>query len=138
MNPRINCITLAVDHIEKSLAFYRDGLGLITERIAGGDDHVAMFLPGDLCLVLILRAEFARFTKPANQTDAARGVSECIFSYFASGKEEVEDILKRVEAAGGELPTQAKEQPWGYAGYFKDPDCHLWEVMWNSKLTSKS
>ncbi len=46
--------------------------------------------------------------------------------------------LKRVDAAGGVVPGQAKEQPWGYAGLFKDPDGHLWEVMWNHRLTSES
>jgi uncharacterized protein len=138
MKPRINCITLAVDNIEKSLAFYRDGLELASERIAGGDDHTAFFLPGDLCLVLILRDGFAGFTKLADQTNAARSVSECILSYFAASQEEVDTILKRVAAAGGEIASPAKEQPWGYAGLFKDPDGHLWEVMWNPHITSKS
>jgi predicted lactoylglutathione lyase len=138
MNARISCITLPVDNVKKSLAFYRDGLGLTTERIAEGDDHVAMFLPGDLCLVLILREEFTQFTKLSNQEDAARGASEYIFSYFAASRDEVDATLKRVEAAAGLVPGQAKEQPWGYAGLFKDPDGHLWEVMWNHHLTSES
>ncbi len=35
MKPRIKVITLGVDDLEKSLAFYRDGLGLSTQGIIG-------------------------------------------------------------------------------------------------------
>ena len=52
MKPRISIITLAVDNLERSLNFYRDGLGLPTQGIT--DDHVAFFLEGDLALVVIL------------------------------------------------------------------------------------
>lgn len=138
MKTRINCITLAVDQLEKSLVFYRDGLGLPTKDVADATDHLALELPGDLYLVLLLREEFSEFAKLANQQEVLRGMSECILSYFAASKEEVDAILTRVEAAGGEIPSQAKEHPWGYAGYFTDPDGHLWEVMWNSKLKRKS
>ncbi len=138
MNPQINCLTLAVDEVEKSLAFYRDGLGLTTKVQADGDDHVAIFLPNNLCLVLILRESFTEFTRLANQTDAAPDTSECILSYFAASKAEVDAVLKRVAAAGAQVPHQAKAQPWGYAGLFTDPDGHLWEVMWNPNFNSKS
>ncbi|HEX7635772.1 MAG TPA: VOC family protein, partial [Noviherbaspirillum sp.] len=35
MKPRIKVITLGVDDLNRSLAFYRDGLGLPTEGIIG-------------------------------------------------------------------------------------------------------
>lgn len=35
MQPRISIITLGVNNLEKSLAFYRDGLGLQTNGIIG-------------------------------------------------------------------------------------------------------
>lgn len=140
MNARISCITLAVDDIQKSLTFYRDGLGLTTQSdadLAEGADHVPLKLPGDLYLVLILRAGFTEFTQMTNQTNAPRGSSECILSYFAASKEEVDAILERAAAAGGTVPRQAKDEQWGYAGYIKDPDGHLWEIMWNPKLVEK-
>ena len=43
MTPRITLITLGVDDLEKSLGFYRDGLGLRTEGIVGGEfEHGAV------------------------------------------------------------------------------------------------
>lgn len=35
MQPRVTVITLGVDDLERSLAFYRDGLGFPTEGAAG-------------------------------------------------------------------------------------------------------
>jgi catechol 2,3-dioxygenase-like lactoylglutathione lyase family enzyme len=35
MKPRITFVTLGVDDLERSLAFYRDGLGLSTQGIIG-------------------------------------------------------------------------------------------------------
>ncbi len=125
MKPRINIITLAVDDVEKSLTFYRDGLGLPAPWYAGAD-HVAFELQPDLSLVLYPRTEVAKI---ANQTDAVRRSSECILSHAAASKEEVDTILIRAEAAGGTLPSQPAEEPWGYSGYFKDPDGHLWQIM---------
>jgi uncharacterized protein len=43
MKPRITLLTLGVDDLEKSLAFYRDGLGLPTEGIVGKEfEHGAV------------------------------------------------------------------------------------------------
>lgn len=125
MKPRISIITLGVDNLERSLRFYRDGLGLPTQGIT--DDHVAFFLEGDLALVLYPRAEITKITQ---QTEVGPSSTECILSYTAANKEEIEDILKHAEAAGATLPDKVEKQEWGgYSGHFMDPDGHLWQVM---------
>ncbi len=137
MTTRISCITLAVDDLQKSLTFYHDGLGLPAPDSATLEDradHLAMKLPGDLYLVLILRDEFANCLKTTAQTVAARGSSECVLSYFTASKEEVDAIINRVVATGGSIPGQPAQWPWGYAGYVTDPDGHVWEIMWNPAL----
>ena len=40
MKPKLNIITLAVNDLEKSIAFYKDGLGLPTEGLVKGADHI--------------------------------------------------------------------------------------------------
>ena len=56
MKPRITVITIAVDNLERSLRFYRDGLGLKTEGIIGTEFEygaVAFFdLQADLKLAI--------------------------------------------------------------------------------------
>ena len=128
------------ENLKKSLAFYRDGLGLSAQfsaELEDGADRTAFELAGDLWLVLMPRAEFAKCTKIAHHPDAPRGSSECILSYFAASKEGVDAILKRANAAGGAVQGAAEDQPWGCFGYFTDPDGHLWEIMWKPALVGR-
>jgi len=47
----------------------------------------------------------------------------------------VDALLGQAETAGAALTGQPHDRPWGiYSGYFRDPDGHLWEVMWNPQL----
>src|SRR5437667_2081666 len=66
MKPRITLITLGVDDLERSLAFYRDGLGLATEGIVGTEfEHGAVVffdLEGGCKLALWPRASLAHDT----------------------------------------------------------------------------
>jgi len=128
MKPSINIITLAVDDLEKSLAFYRDGLGL--GDITDGGDHILFKLQGDLSLVLFLRN---KFNKVINQANTSRRISEISLSHNADSKEEVDTILKNAQAAGGTLATETMEYDWGYSGYFNDIDGHLWEIVYFNK-----
>ena len=135
MKPRINIITLAVDDLARSLSFYRDGLGLPTQGIHDGMDHVAFELQSGLTLVLYPRTEVA---KVANEASTPRSSLEFILSHAASSKEEVDTILNRAKSAGAVLPGETEEQPWGYFGYFKDPDGHLWEIIWNPGFATEA
>src|SRR5262252_5086577 len=64
MKPRITVLTLGVDDLERSLVFYRDGLGLATEGIVGGEFEYGAVafvnLQNDLLLALWPRTSFAR------------------------------------------------------------------------------
>src|SRR5262249_15579356 len=106
-------------------------------ELEDGADRTAFELAGDLWLVLMPRAEFAKCTKIAHHPDAPRGLSECILSYFAASREGVDAILKRANAAGGAVQGAAEDQPWGCFGYFTDPDGHLWEIMWKPALVGR-
>ncbi len=50
------------------------------------------------------------------------------FVYLAKSPAEVPAILAKAVEAGGTLVKPATRTPWGIAGYFKDPDGHLFEV----------
>lgn len=135
MGVRIHCITFAVDDLERARTFYRDGIGLPVDD-KPTEDHLAIKLPDGLYLVLILREGFSEFTKLTNQMEAARGVSECILSYFGESEEEVDAIMERAEKAGGMVACPPTIQQWGYAGYIKDPDGHIWEIMFNPEMNA--
>jgi catechol 2,3-dioxygenase-like lactoylglutathione lyase family enzyme len=142
MKARISVITLAVRNLEESLAFYRDGLGFPTNGIIGtefkGDDtHAAgeavMFdvEPG-LILALYHRRDLAL---DANEPPGVPSATEFSIGHLVQSREEVDSLLNQARVAGATVTEEPYERPWGiYSGYFKDPDGHLWEVVWNPQF----
>jgi uncharacterized protein len=146
MDARIDVITLAVADLGRALAFYRDGLGLESEGVIGtefaGDDAtpagaVALFkLKGGLLLSLYPRSELA---KDADVALAPPKTGEFSIGHLVSSRAEVDALLVRAQAAGASLTNQPHDRPWGiYSGYFRDPDEHLWEVIWNPRMVPQS
>ena len=139
MQPRISVITLAVDDLERALRFYRDGLGLQSPGIVAtefvGDANnasgaVVMFdLADGLILALYPRTELA---KDAAVPYAPAKTGEFSVGQLVGNKDEVDAVLAAAAAAGATVTDPARERPWGiYSGYFRDPDGHLWEIIWN-------
>jgi catechol 2,3-dioxygenase-like lactoylglutathione lyase family enzyme len=133
MRPRVTLITLGVDDLERAVAFYRDGLGLKTQGIVGTEfEHgaVAFFdLQKGLKLALWPRKSIAH-----DAGVAVAGASETHFTigHNVSSKREVDEVMKQAKRAGARIVKPAQDTFWGgYAGYFEDPDAHLWEVAWN-------
>jgi hypothetical protein len=133
MKPRITVITLGVDDLEKSLQFYRDGLGFQTEGIIGQQfEHgaVAFFdLQAGLKLALWPRKSLSHDSDLPVESPSA---TEFSLGHNVSSKVEVDSVMEQAGNAGAVIVKPAQDTFWGgYAGYFKDPDGHLWEVVWN-------
>ena len=133
MNPKITVITLGVDDLEKSVIFYRDGLGLKTEGIIGKNfEHgaVAFFdLQAGLKLALWPRKSLSH---DSGLPLAAPSATELSIGHNVSSKADVDAVMAEAARAGAVIVKPAQDTFWGgYAGYFQDPDQHLWEVVWN-------
>lgn len=137
MKPRITIITLGVDDLERAVAFYRDGLGLATDGIIGQEfeyGSVAFFnLSGGLKLALWPRTSIAHDAgipvQPPSATDAT-------IAHNVNSKQEVDALMDEVRRAGGNIVKPAADTFYGgYAGYFQDPDGHLWEAAWNPDIS---
>ena len=133
MEPRFTVLTIGVDDLERSLAFYRDGLGLPTEGIIGKQfEHgpVVFFdLNHGMKLALYPRKDLAW---DANTPKAAPSPTEFSIGYNVRKKEEVDEMLEVARKAGARITKPAGKAFWGgYHGYFQDPDGHLWEIVWN-------
>jgi catechol 2,3-dioxygenase-like lactoylglutathione lyase family enzyme len=133
MKPRITLITLGVDDLERAVRFYRDGLGLETEGIVGAEFEygaVAFFdLQAGLKLALWPRKSIAR---DCGLAVGSASPTEFTIGHNVASKTEVDAVVEQARIAGAVIAKPPQETFWGgYAGYFQDPDGHLWEVAWN-------
>ena len=136
MKPRITIITLGVDDLERSLRFYRDGLGLKTDGIIGQEFEygaVAFFdLQAGVKLAIWPRKSLAHDSGLALGKPSA---TELSLGHNVASKTEVDAVMEQARAAGATIVKPAQDTFWGgYSGYFQDPDQHLWEVLWNPQL----
>ena len=136
MRPRITVITVGVDDLERSLVFYRDGMGFPTQGIMGTEfEHgaVAFFdLQAGLKLAIWPRKSISHDTglleSPPSPTDITLG-------HNVSSREDVDAVMEQARNAGAKIVKPAQDTFWGgYAGYFQDPDGHVWEIVWNPQL----
>jgi predicted lactoylglutathione lyase len=135
MKPRITLITLGVDDLERAIGFYR-GLGLSTEGVVGAQFEygaVAFFdLQPGLRMALWPRRSLAHDS--GLPVDAKSSTEFCLAHNVAS-KAEVDAVMAQAKAAGAVIVKRAQDTFYGgYAGYFQDPDQHLWEVAWNPQM----
>ena len=133
MEPRFTVLTLGVDNLERSLAFYRDGLGLATKGVIGKEfEHgqVVFFeLNHNMQLALYPRNDLAW---DAGTPQGPSSATEFSIGYNVRKKEEVDELMVVAQKAGAKITKPAQKAFWGgYHGYFQDPDGHLWEIVYN-------
>lgn len=127
MEPRISFVTLAVRDVDRTRAFYVDGLGWKPELDVPGE--VLMFKVGErLVLSLWDRKAFAaEIGSPASE-----GVPPLTLAHNLATREEVDAVLDDARRAGAPHVSPAQDRDWGgYSGYFADPDGFRWEIAWN-------
>lgn len=120
---RLHLILLGVADVQASARFY-EALGW--QRSRSSSDGFVKFDMGGYALCLINREDMA---KDALESISARsGFSGIALIHLARSPEEVPRILAKAAEAGGTIVKPATRTHWGVAGYFKDPDGHLFEV----------
>ena len=126
MNPRISMITLGVTDLEKSVTFYKEGLGF--PRM-DSPPEVAFFTLNGSWLGLYARDALA---EDAMVSSAGSGFKAFTLSHNVGSETEVDEIIENAVSAGAMLSKAPQKNSWGgYSGYFKDPDGNLWEVAHN-------
>jgi catechol 2,3-dioxygenase-like lactoylglutathione lyase family enzyme len=128
MEPRISIITLGVTDLDRSIRFYRDGLGFPTK--AGNGASIAFFRTSGTRLALYpldrLAEDISPGIKPGRQ-----GFGGITLAHNVRTKAEVAKVLALAEQAGGKIVKPAQDVFWGgHSGYFSDPDGYYWEVAW--------
>jgi len=131
MDPRITIITLGVADLKRATEFYRDGLGLPLRP--GNEGAISFFTLKGVWLALYPRDELAL---DAGVSADGGGFSGVTLAHNVDTRDGVDELIAQAASAGGRVVKRAADASWGgYAGYFADPDGHLWEVAWNPHLT---
>jgi uncharacterized protein len=141
MKPRIHVVTLGVEDLERSLAFYRrlgfESPGVIGTEFPGDEEHAAgdivtFQLERGLILAVYPRDELAKDARIDPPPPSSGSFS---IGHAVARREDVDQMLEAAKAAGATVTVKAYDRPFGvYSGYFRDPDGHLWEILWNPAL----
>lgn len=141
MKPRIHVLTLGVEDLERSLAFYRrlglESPGVVGSEFPGDEEHAAgdivtFQLDRGLILAVYPRSELAKDARIDSPPPSSGSFS---IGHAVRRREDVDQMLEAAEAAGATVTVKAYDRPFGvYSGYFRDPDGHLWEILWNPAL----
>jgi catechol 2,3-dioxygenase-like lactoylglutathione lyase family enzyme len=128
VKPKVGLITLGVHDLERSLVFYRDGLGWPPHNY-NPDAGVVFFALEGTWLSLYPRDKLA---EDAMQPDDGGGFSGITLAHNEPSPEAVDAAYAQAIAAGARAVKSPQKVFWGgYSGYFADPDGHLWEIAFN-------
>lgn len=126
VKPRISMITLGVTDIEKSVIFYKEGLGFPQ---MDSPPEVAFFTLNGSWLGLY---PYNALADDAMVSSKGSGFNGFTLAHNVASEAEVENVIDQALFAGATLSKAAQKASWGgYSGYFKDLDGYLWEVAYN-------
>jgi len=127
VEPRISLVTLGVQDLAKSVAFYRDVVGWSPSP---SPPDIAFFDLNGVILALYPQKELvADF---GGEEDAGAVPSGSALAHNARSRDEVDAIFEGLRERGATIVKEPQEVFWGgYSGYFEDPDGHKWEVAHN-------
>jgi uncharacterized protein len=125
MEQRVSLVTLGVTDLARSRAFYEQ-LGWQAQEV----EETVFFQAGGLAFVLWSRAKVA--ADAGVPDDGASGFGGITLAHNVRSREEVDRIVDAAADAGAEIATSPRDTSYGgYAGFFRDPDGHVWEIAWN-------
>ena len=129
MDQRVSLVTLGVTDLARSSAFYEQ-LGWQGQEV----EETVFFQAGGLAFVLWSRAKVA--ADAGVPDDGASGFGGITLAHNVPSRDDVDRIVGAAADAGAEIATSPRDTSYGgYAGFFRDPDGHVWEIAWNPGFT---
>lgn len=125
MRPHLSIVTLGVDNLDRSRAFYQ-ALGW---DVGSPDDPITFIALGGVTLALFPRD---RLAEDATVPSAGSGFRGFTLAHNEPSIEAVDAAFAEALAAGAALVKSPRTAEWGgYSGYVSDPDGFLWEIAYD-------
>ena len=125
MEQRVSIVTLGVADIARARAFY-EALGWQGQEV----EETVFFQAGGQAVVLWGRDKLA--ADSGVDDDGRDTFDGVVLAHNVRTPDEVDDVVRRASAAGATVTREPSETFYGgYAGCFRDPDGHVWEVAHN-------
>lgn len=128
MSPQVTTIMLAVRDLERAKKFYTEGLDAAIKHDFPG---YALLSLGEGTSTLALH-DWDADAQDAGVSPEGSGFRGVSFHFITEARETVDEVIGKAEAAGGTVIRKPEAVPWGYFGYFADPEGYLWKVATSS------
>jgi predicted lactoylglutathione lyase len=120
-------VNLAVGDLGRAVDFF-SALGFEFDPRFTDESATCMIVSDEAFVMLLVRDRFKDFTKREIADSTTH--TETILALSARSREEVDELLRKALAAGGQPANEPMDHGFMYASSFYDPDGHLWEVLW--------
>jgi len=132
---RITVICLGVKDMEKSIRFYKDGLGFQTKETSYNPPVIFFNASGGLKLELYPLDLLAEDINNNNPPAIGTGFGGITLAHNVKSKEEVHQIIELAKKTGAKIEKEPQDVFWGgYHAYFSDPDGYYWEVAYGPEF----
>lgn len=128
---RINIVCLGVRDMERSIKFYKDGLGFKTKEQNTNPPVIFFNANAGVKLELFPIELLVKDINNENPPTIGNGFCGITLAYNAKTKDEVDQVINLAKKAGAKIEKEPQEVFWGgYHGYFSDLDGYYWEVAY--------
>jgi hypothetical protein len=121
-------VNLPVSDIKRATAFY-EAIGAVKNPQFSDETASCMVFSDTIHAMLMTHDKYRHFT--SKKIVDAKTSSQVLLCISADSRAEVDDIVGKSKAAGGELdPSPVDDYDFMYGRSFEDPDGHAWGVNW--------
>lgn len=130
MEHRLTIVGLGVADLSIATRFYQENFGW--EKTDASNDNITFFQLNGILLSLYPREKLA---EDATVDPVGSGFKGFTLAYNTRSKEEVDELISKLESKGVQIVKRPEEVFWGgYSSYIADPDGNLWEIAFNPFL----
>jgi predicted lactoylglutathione lyase len=120
-------VNLPVKDLGKSVDFFTQ-LGFEFDPNFTDESATCMIVSDEAFVMLLVEDRFKDFTKK-DLCDATTH-TEAILALSAESREQVDDLVNKALAAGGQPSNDRMDEGFMYGWSFQDIDGHLWELVY--------